>query len=120
MNKGRTISLNGYHGKVVFPLGWLQTNVGSDYMDFLSKYTYDDTEYLNDQFRREVREHYEPLIEDALSNYDEDDEENNHLQCTWLEESGDRKEEWVLNVGTIIIEDGMTQELAERLYYILT
>jgi hypothetical protein len=122
---GRTVSLLTYgYGEqesrmVVLPIEWLTEKVGN-YHDYLAEYTYDDSQHLEDQFRRDVRAHYEPLIEEALSNYDEDDEENNHLQCTWLEESGGHKEEWVLNVGTIIIEDEMSEKEAERLFYILT
>jgi hypothetical protein len=123
---GRTVSLLTYgYGEaesrvVVLPIEWLEKQiVPQTYLDFMRDYTYDDTEWLEKRFISEVRAHYEPLINEALSNYDEDDEENNHLQCTWLEESGDRKEEYVLNVGTIIIEDGMSRKEAERLYNIL-
>lgn len=122
--KGRTTTLQTYGYRdgesrnVELPVEWLTEKVGNCYGD-LAEYTYDDTEYLADQFMRDVRAFYEPLIEEALSQYDEDDEENNHLECTWLEETAREKEEWVLNVGTIIIEDGMSQREAERLFNIL-
>jgi hypothetical protein len=121
---GRTITLQTYgytdgeSRNILLPIEWLTEKVGN-YHDYLAEYTYDDAEYLEDQFKRDVRAFYEPLIDEALEQYDEDDEENNHLDCTWLEESGGHKEEYVLNVGTIIIEDGMSRDEAERLYNIL-
>jgi hypothetical protein len=104
---------------VDLPIEWVEKHSGLPIAEFLDDYTYDESEWLERKYRDEVYNFYNPLIEEALSNYDEDDDENNHLQYTWLEESGDRKEEWVLNVGTIIIEDGLTRQQAEHVYYIL-
>jgi hypothetical protein len=59
-------------------------------------------------------EEYVQEIKEAVECYEGEEE----LEVSWLEGSGEDTEEWVLNVGTIVIEDGFeTEEQANALFY---
>lgn len=113
----------GFTREVLLPVKWLEEQIAPHSIeDFKADYTWDDSFFYYEEFMKDVRKHYQPLIDEALECYEEDDEENNHLECTWLdgvESAGERTDEYVLHVGTIIIEDDLTRENAELLYNIL-
>jgi hypothetical protein len=85
--------------------------------DILSSQPVENIVFAEDLKELQSDEYYHREIREAMEIY-EDDWEIDGVEVTWLEGSGDEPEEWVLNVGTIIIEDGFKSEKqANALFY---
>ncbi|QIW88818.1 hypothetical protein P59_221 [Bacillus phage P59] len=93
----------------LFPDGYTKS-------DILSFQPVQNIVFAEDLKELKSMEEYKQEIREAYACYEDWEEEE--LQVTWLEESGDHPEEWVLNVGTIVIEDGFkSEEQANALFY---
>jgi hypothetical protein len=87
---------------------------GYDKRDILSFQPVENIVFAEDLKELQSDEYYLREIKEAMELYDGEEEP----EVTWLEESGEEPEEWILNVGTIIIEDGFkSEEQANALLY---
>lgn len=120
--KGRLVRLT-IHGivnrtmEVKIPLAWLDDQLAPKGIDpLLYEWSLDEAESMYKRFKTKVHAYYEEELKDAQEAYYEDELEYSYLDAV---ESAGEVPEWVLHVGSYVLEDGLTEEQAELLHSIL-